>query len=164
MSAEIHAKEPGGQEAGKTNTVLLLDQHGKFVAFGSKALKSYFENNHEGSDLLFEKFKMCLHGNKGDQVTQATALNGNFLGIIFFDFITSLPQSMFTCRCAFFPGQTLPLLTIITKTLEYVKDEALREINKSQIVPLKLDEIQWVVTVPAIWSDAAKVSMAGLNK
>jgi hypothetical protein len=53
-------------------------------------------------------------------------------------------------------GETLPLITVITKTLDYLKGEALREINKSQIIPLKLEDIQWVVTVPAIWSDDAK--------
>jgi hypothetical protein len=57
-------------------------------------------------------------------------------------------------------GQTLPLVTVITKTLEYVKNEALQEINKSQIIPLKLDDIQWVLTVPAIWSDIAKARTA----
>jgi hypothetical protein len=45
---------------------------------------------------------------------------------------------------------------VIAISLEYVKEEALREINKSQIIPLKLDDFQWVVTVPAIWSDIAK--------
>jgi hypothetical protein len=51
----------------------------------------------------------------------------------------------------------LPLLDVITKSLQYIKDEAIREINSSQMVPVKLDEIQWLVTVPAIWSDVAKV-------
>ena len=48
------------------------------------------------------------------------------------------------------------MLSLISKTLQYVKDEALHEINKSQIIPLTLEGIQWVVTVPAIWSDVAK--------
>ena len=51
----------------------------------------------------------------------------------------------------------MPMIDVIAITLKHVKDEALREINRSQIVPLQLDEIQWLVTVPAIWSDAAKV-------
>jgi hypothetical protein len=51
---------------------------------------------------------------------------------------------------------------VITKTLEYVKAEALQEINRSQIIPLNLDDIQWVLTVPAIWSDMAKVRIADI--
>jgi len=34
---DIKVKEPGGQEPGKTHTSLLLDQHGDFLAFGTKA-------------------------------------------------------------------------------------------------------------------------------
>ena len=35
---EIKVKEPGSPDPDrKTNTLLLLDEHGKFLAFGSKA-------------------------------------------------------------------------------------------------------------------------------
>jgi hypothetical protein len=54
-------------------------------------------------------------------------------------------------------GRKLPLLDVITKSLKYIKDEAIREVNSSQMVPVKLEDIQWLVTVPAIWSDVAKV-------
>jgi hypothetical protein len=57
-------------------------------------------------------------------------------------------------------GETLPLITVITKTLEYLKEEALREINKSQITPLNLEDVLWVLTVPAIWSDDAKARIS----
>jgi hypothetical protein len=76
IAAEIHTKEPGGQDAGKTNTVLLLNKECEFKAFGSRALDEYFEDNCDGQDLLFEKFKMGLHGNDGSLAPQATALNG----------------------------------------------------------------------------------------
>ena len=75
-TAEIHTKEPGGQEAGKTNTVLLLNKDQEFKAFGSKALDAYFEDNCEGQDLLFEKFKMNLHCQDENITMQAKALNG----------------------------------------------------------------------------------------
>jgi hypothetical protein len=75
---EICIKEPGGQDATKTNTVLLLDRNLRFKAFGSKALDAYYEDNAGGADLLFEKFKMGLHQNDSDTVPQATALNGCF--------------------------------------------------------------------------------------
>ncbi len=53
VTAEIHIKMPGGQEAGKTNTALLLDQQGKFVAFGRQALDAYFEDNNGGTIFVF---------------------------------------------------------------------------------------------------------------
>ena len=71
-AAEIHIKEPGGQDSSKTNTALLLNKDGVFKAFGSKALDAYFEDNSEGQDLLFEKFKMGLHF----KLANTKALNG----------------------------------------------------------------------------------------
>jgi len=38
-----------------------------------------------------------------------------------------------------------------------VKEEATMAINRSQPVEIKAAEIKWVLTVPAIWKDAAKV-------
>jgi hypothetical protein len=78
LIAEIIVKEPGGQEAIKTNTVLLLDRNQKFMAFGSKALDSYFNDNKECTDLLFEKFKMILLNSRTGCEPLATALNGMF--------------------------------------------------------------------------------------
>jgi hypothetical protein len=75
-TAEIHIKMPGGYDADKTNTVLLLDQQENFVAFGSRALDAYFEDNNDGQDLLFERFKMGLDCSQGNVQTNATALNG----------------------------------------------------------------------------------------
>ena len=53
----------------------------------------------------------------------------------------------------------MPLIDVVAKTLKYVKDEALNEINKCQLVPISDEEILWIVTVPAIWSDIAKVGL-----
>jgi hypothetical protein len=50
------------------------------------------------------------------------------------------------------------LLDVITKSLKYIKDEALREVNSSQITPVRPKDIQWLLTVPAIFTDVAKVS------
>ena len=78
MTAEIHTKEPGGQDAVKTQTVLLLDHKKQFLFFGSKALDEYYNENHNATDLLFEKFKMNLDTSKGHIKAQAAALNGEF--------------------------------------------------------------------------------------
>ena len=83
MNSEIICKEPGGQEARKAPTVLLLDHLGGFQAFGSKALDLYYGgvddyvlcNYGNGGHMLFEKFKMVL--NSSDVQTYKTpALNG----------------------------------------------------------------------------------------
>jgi hypothetical protein len=78
VTAEIHTKEPGGQDAVKTKTVLLLDHKKEFLSFGSKALDAYYNDNHNATDLLFEKFKMNLNTEGNDRTIKrhAWALNG----------------------------------------------------------------------------------------
>jgi hypothetical protein len=85
--SEIICMEPGGQEARKAPTVVLMDNQGKFKAFGSNALDLYyggddgyvFCNYGENGYMLFEKFKMVL--NSSDiRSYKATALNGEFIG------------------------------------------------------------------------------------
>ena len=73
ISEEIICREPGGQEAKKAPTVLLLDQQKKFVAFGARAQERYYESDY--SLLLFERFKMNLHRLETISA-MATALNG----------------------------------------------------------------------------------------
>jgi hypothetical protein len=83
MLSEIICKEPGGQEAKKAPTVLLLDHLGQFQAFGSKALDLYYGgeegyvccNYGDGGNMLFEKFKMVLNSSDS-QTYKAPALNG----------------------------------------------------------------------------------------
>ena len=126
---EIVSKQPGGQEAGKTHSSILLDRNQKFIAFGSKAREGYFELDEENGGLFFENYKMGLDDDLGS-APQARALN----------------------------GRHVPLLTVIAETLRYVKEEAMAEINKSQLVDsIRVEAVQWVVTVPAIWKDKAKV-------
>jgi len=156
---------------------LLLDQQGKFLAFGSKAREDYY--HHDESGLLFENFKMRLHDDHRGSEPMAFALN----------------------------GKTVPLLKVITHSLKSVKDDAMVQINLSQVferekrergreterkrdretefiyIPrhaykhahsqknlilssrvaqvkkLSPFEIKWVVTVPAIWQDVAKVTL-----
>ncbi len=72
MAAEIHTKEPGGQDAGKTHTVLLLDRNEQCLLFGSKALDAYYNENHNATNLLFKKFKMNLDTSNGNIKTKAS--------------------------------------------------------------------------------------------
>ena len=76
VAAEIVCKEPGGQDALKTQTALLLDKGLNFLAFGSKALDMFYER--DDGHLLFEKFKMDLHGLHSLNVS-SSALNGYVL-------------------------------------------------------------------------------------
>jgi hypothetical protein len=78
VTAEIQIKMPGEQDADTVHTALLLDKQGIFVAFGKRALDAYFEDNHCGSYLLFERFKMGLQCSQCLVQILATALNSIF--------------------------------------------------------------------------------------
>jgi molecular chaperone DnaK (HSP70) len=128
---QIICKEPGGQDAKKTATSVLLDSAGNLKSFGFKARNDYYEeydgDGEPSRDLLFEKFKMQLH-ESSQRSPQATAQN----------------------------KKKKPLMDVIVHTLRYVKDEALKHINSLQPVEIRSSDCKWVLTVPAIWTDSAK--------
>lgn len=49
-------------------------------------------------------------------------------------------------------GRSLPAIDVFAMTLQFLKDTALQWCKS-------FDKIQWIVTVPAIWNDAAKQMM-----
>jgi hypothetical protein len=56
----------------------------------------------------------------------------------------------------------LPLRLVVSRLLKGFKEEALKQINQqmgSQSGGIEADELRWVVTIPAIWTPAAKQLM-----
>ena len=49
-------------------------------------------------------------------------------------------------------GEQLPAIDVFAMTLQFLKDTALQWCKSH-------DKVKWIVTVPAIWSDAAKEMM-----
>ncbi|ELU17210.1 hypothetical protein CAPTEDRAFT_133364 [Capitella teleta] len=118
----------------KTPTAVLVNKDGKFEAFGYEAQEKYkrLEGNEVKMYSLFERFKMQLMDTEGldrESVSFAT------------------------------DGKQLPLMEIFTMTFRYLKDRVLKSVEMSLGEPVDLDKIRWVITVPAIWSDAAKQFM-----
>ncbi|OPJ69014.1 heat shock protein 12A-like [Patagioenas fasciata monilis] len=57
-------------------------------------------------------------------------------------------------------GKTLPALTVFSESLRYLKDHGLNTIQEASFQTVcDLEEITWVITVPAIWSVAARQFM-----
>ena len=54
-------------------------------------------------------------------------------------------------------GKELPAITVIAITLEHLKNLILKDIEEQ--VPHPNMRIQWILTVPAIWSEAGKGMM-----
>ena len=55
-------------------------------------------------------------------------------------------------------GRALPAIDVFSLSIRALKEHLIEELVK-QGTGLKVDEIQWVLTVPAIWSDSAKQFM-----
>ncbi|XP_066285856.1 heat shock 70 kDa protein 12A-like [Branchiostoma lanceolatum] len=124
-----------GFQSYKTPTSVLLSPERKFVAFGFDAIAKYttlLEENEDKEYYFFDRFKMRLHSSYQDldRSVYLTALN----------------------------GKTLPAMDVFSHALRYLKQHMMDEIAKvSQSIGD--GDIRWVITVPAIWNDAAKQFM-----
>ncbi|ELT96722.1 hypothetical protein CAPTEDRAFT_196633 [Capitella teleta] len=118
----------------KTPTAVLVNKDGKFEAFGYEAQERYksLEEDEVQMYSLYERFKMQLkHTGKLDRDSMSMASN----------------------------QRSLPLMDIFTMTIRYLKDHLLESVNKRHGRSVDSEKIRWVITVPAIWSDAAKQFM-----
>eukprot|EP00118_Oscarella_pearsei_P014366 m.122707 g.122707 ORF g.122707 m.122707 type:complete len:572 (+) comp37797_c0_seq1:24-1739(+) len=120
---------------GKVPTALLLKPDGTFHSFGHKALHYYnaeLDEDEQKEWIYFERFKMKLH-RKSDlsRDTMATAAN----------------------------GKTISLQSVVSHTLRYFGDAAIKQASSSSKTDVNPGDVTWVVTVPAIWNDAAKQIM-----
>ena len=56
-------------------------------------------------------------------------------------------------------GRPLPAVDVFKLSIQYLSRDLLEGFSKSLIGGLTMDDICWVLTVPAIWSDGAKQFM-----
>ena len=56
-------------------------------------------------------------------------------------------------------GRELKALTVFSHAIRYLKDHLLRSVKERGGSIVKQEEILWVLTVPAIWDDTAKLFM-----
>ena len=55
-------------------------------------------------------------------------------------------------------GKQLPALIVFCESLKFLKQSLLEEAKKQQ-TDIGVNDIKWILTVPAIWSDPAKAFM-----
>ncbi|XP_060561090.1 heat shock 70 kDa protein 12B-like [Ruditapes philippinarum] len=129
----------------KTPTCVLLDRSGQFHSFGYEAENHFatlVEDKEHQEWRLFRRFKMILHNNK-DLSRSTTVEDIN--------------------------GKSMPAMTIFTMSIKYLKQHFTEALNK-QKTGIVDEDIQYVITVPAIWNDNAKQFMreaaenAGIDK
>ncbi|KAL4230258.1 hypothetical protein ACF0H5_010644 [Mactra antiquata] len=120
----------------KTPTTVLIQPDGKTLeAFGYDAENRYsdlFDKQKHTKYYYFQRFKMLLYDNK--TLTRNEDLNDTH-------------------------GKRLKAKTVFSLAIQFLKDDLLEYLNKSITSPPSVSDIQWVLTVPAIWSIRAKQFM-----
>ncbi|KAK3097633.1 hypothetical protein FSP39_011566 [Pinctada imbricata] len=123
----------------KTPTVLLLDSNQEFVAFGFEAEQMYnqlaVDQEHE-EYYYFRRFKMKLHGEK--VVKNDLMLEDE-------------------------TGKKVNAEKVFAESIRYLKQHFLKMLNNQGKV-IDDSEIQYTLTVPAIWNDSSKQFMRNAAK
>ncbi|XP_035689275.1 heat shock 70 kDa protein 12A-like [Branchiostoma floridae] len=127
-----------GYQALKTPTCLLLDTEQQFHSFGFDAKEKYAQlegADHNRQFYFFDLFKMELYKEgEGQTITSDTTL---------------------TAR----NGKRLRAIDVFAHALRFLKDQALDVMRERTDVNFTTDDIQWVLTVPAIWQPSARQFM-----
>ncbi|XP_045176740.1 heat shock 70 kDa protein 12A-like [Mercenaria mercenaria] len=118
----------------KTPTCVLLRPNKQFDSFGFEAENKYADlaedNKHHGW-MLFKRFKMLLHNNDGlNRASTVEDIN----------------------------GKSMPAMQIFSMAIGFLRDHLLKALN-AQTVGVNENDLQYVITVPAIWNDNAKQFM-----
>ncbi|XP_035759161.1 heat shock 70 kDa protein 12A-like isoform X2 [Egretta garzetta] len=123
-----------GFKTPKTPTCILFNQKREFRKFGYDAVMKYKNLPSSEADnwYFFQNFKMKLYNTKVTSGMELKASN----------------------------GKMLPALTVFSESLRYLKDHAMNTIQEASFQTIcDQEEVTWVITVPAIWSAAARQFM-----
>ncbi|KAG9276847.1 heat shock 70 kDa protein 12A-like [Astyanax mexicanus] len=124
-----------GHDTVKTPTCILFDEDQQFLNFGYDAIETYNRRKpkEEAKRLyLFDNFKMELYGKELNRELMITSKN----------------------------GKKMRAIKVFSESLKFMKDHALKMIGQhSTGMKYVASDATWVLTVPAIWSPAAKQFM-----
>ncbi|CAM9668792.1 unnamed protein product [Scytosiphon promiscuus] len=117
----------------KTETAVLMSGRGRgeLLAFGPAALQHYAEDDDE-DNALFRRFKVDLCEIPPGQTTASR--------------VTTTSTA----------GHVVPLLGVIKASLVYFKEDVLCFLSSTSGRPVSATDVNWVITVPAIYDDFAK--------
>ncbi|XP_069131206.1 heat shock 70 kDa protein 12B-like [Argopecten irradians] len=144
VSANSWTAGSAGLMSLKASTCVLFKPNGTFHSFGYEAEDKYSDlalDEEQDGWRYFRRFKMKLYENN--------CLRRSF----------TIEDDQ---------GQSMQAIKVFTAVIQYLKDHMMKTCNK-QMTGIKASDILWVLTVPAIWSDASKQFMreaavaAGIN-
>ncbi|XP_052818079.1 heat shock 70 kDa protein 12A-like [Mya arenaria] len=136
--------EAEGYQTEKAPTSVLLNADKEICSFGYEAEKEYeekMESNEGDGYYFFVRFKMNLY--KTEKLSRETKLKD-------------------------IRGKEMKAIEVFAKVIKYLAEDLNRRL-KEQITCTSTDDVLWVISVPAIWSDAAKqfmreaANMAGIE-
>eukprot|EP01083_Nonionella_stella_P018205 50835_1 len=143
----------------KAKSQILLSDKDEVVAFGdhAKIIYSSLSGAEKNKWKFFDKFKMELYGvsflyifllHTGADVDEKSDIveskSGNDLEDMY---LTSMN------------GQTCRASIVFVKAFQHLQNIAMEYMHKITNEDIKSQEIQWIVTVPSIWSERAKSKM-----
>ncbi|KAM4608351.1 heat shock protein family A (Hsp70) member 12A.3 [Polymixia lowei] len=123
-----------GMDTLKTPTCILFSEEEEFLKFGYDAKIAYSKmtSGEAKKKYFFENFKMALYGKTLNRDVMITATN----------------------------GKTMRAFKVITETLRYLKEHALKTIGENTSGrKYTAPDFNWVLTLPAIWDAPAKQFM-----
>lgn len=115
----------------KTPTSILFLADKSFKSFGRNAENDVFDQEYD-SCYFFKQFKMHLYDKRIERNLEIQAHN----------------------------GKTMKAIDVFAASIKYLKDHFLRHINdRYQGCNINVQNVRWVLTIPAIWSNSAKQFM-----
>ncbi|XP_078317808.1 heat shock 70 kDa protein 12A-like [Crassostrea virginica] len=118
----------------KTPTAILLDSEQKFLAFGYEAEDMYMDlaRDEEHEDhYFFHRFKMILHSEKA--ISRKTKLKDA-------------------------TGKEMPAIKVFELSIKFLVEDLMQKL-KNSYTGIKKSDVEFVITVPAIWDDRSKQFM-----
>nr|XP_034302220.1 heat shock 70 kDa protein 12A-like [Crassostrea gigas] len=126
----------------KAPTTLLLEPNGEFAEFGFKAERKYAElaeDEKHQDHYFFRRFKLILKPKLTERVHRETV-------------------------CIDETGKEFNALKLFTFCIHYLTTSLLEDIYKTIEQSVTMSDIEFVITVPAIWDDTARMFMIEASK
>ncbi|KAK3603244.1 hypothetical protein CHS0354_007575 [Potamilus streckersoni] len=135
---KVHVRQwvGGDHISAKAPTTVLIRPDGKTLeAFGYEAEDRYADLVEKGGHKLwyyFRRFKMKIYND--DSLSRTTVIKDA-------------------------TGKPLPAMMVFSRTIQFMKDDFLKQFQRTMEGHVQDRDIRWVLTVPAIWNERAKQFM-----
>eukprot|EP01083_Nonionella_stella_P292003 993395_1 len=145
----------------KAKSQILLSDKDEVVAFGdnAKIIYSSLSGEEKNKWKFFDKFKMELYGADVDEKRDSAESNTRKKKKFKKNSKSSKSCKLEEMYLTSMNGQTCPASIVFVKAFQHLQNIAMEYMHKITNEDIKSQEIQWIVTVPSIWSERAKSKM-----